>query len=288
MDELAVVAATGAALGVVYGLLGVAVAGVAITTRVLHLAVGAIVAAAVPLQAALAVEAATGIGRLPAVLLSVLAGALVAALLTPLAGDRERDLTVGIVGLVVAGGVIEAATSRWLGATTLRPEPLLALGDLGVGAARVEGAVVTAIVIGLPGAVLLAWALTSSRLGVRLQLVGGSPEAADQVGFRLATLRGVAFATSGAAAVVAGLLVAPVTFAGPSAAAGLTVRAVAAGAVLGLHRPRLALLGGLLIGFAESVGANAWPAAGGEVAVTATVLAVVLRRSAISEEGRPW
>lgn len=289
MADLGVVLATGSALGVVFALLGVAVSGVAVATRSLHLAVGAVVVAAVPLQAALSVEAVTGVGDVPALLATVVLAVVVSAALAPLAGTRARDLTVGLVGLVVAGGVLEAATARWLTTTTVRPGPVLGVGDVEVGGVVLGEAAVTAVLVGLPGAAGLVWVLTATRLGARLRLVGGSPSAADQLGLSLGRNRAVAFALSGAAAVVAGLLVAPLTLAGPSASAGLTVRAVAAAALLGLGRPALALPGGLLLGLAEAFGANAWPAAGGELAVAMVVVGVlVVRATGSGQELRAW
>lgn len=275
MGDVGVVLGTGVALGVVYALLGVAVSGVAVATRTLHLAVGAVVAAAVPLQVALSVEEVTGIGDLPALLGALLLAVLVSAALAPLAGTRARDLSVGLVGLVVAGGVLEAATARWLSTATLRPNPIIATGDLDLGGFTLAEPAVAAMLVGLPGAAALVWVLVRTRLGARLRLVGGSPAAADQLGFSLGRLRAAAFALSGAAAVLAGLLVAPLTFAGPAASAGLTVRAVAAAALLGLGRPTAALAGGLALGLAEAVGASLWPAAGGEVAVTLLVVGVL-------------
>ncbi|MBW3619260.1 MAG: hypothetical protein KY461_03385 [Actinobacteria bacterium] len=283
---MAVTLTTGLALGAVYALVGAAVATVAVATRTLHLAIGQLLVAGVLVQLLLGVEVVTGLGAVPAVAIAVVLGAAASASLVPLVLRRlPRGLPV-LIGLAVAGGVLEAAVARSLGTRTLRPAPLLELP----GVAGVGGAVVTALALGLPAAALLALVVARSRWGRQLRLVGGSAAAAELVGVPPARVETTAFAVAGAVAVLAGLLIAPLTFVGVTQGAGLTVRGVAAAALLGRGGPAAALPAGLLLGLAEAATQSLWPAAGGDVAVAAVVIAVlVVRGPDVSRAwGRAW
>lgn len=280
MSEVTV--STGLALGAVYALVGVAVSTVAVATRTLHLAIGQVLVAGVLVQLVLGLEVVTGLDPVTAVLVAVVVGAVVSALLVPLVVRPLPDGLPVLVGLAVAGGIVEALVARSLGTRTVRPGPLLDLPDLG----SVPGAAVTALALGLPAAGLLALAVARTRWGRQLRLVGSSARAAELTGVSPARVELSAFAVAGAIAVLAGLLVAPLTFAGVTQGAGLTVRGVAAAALLGRGGPAWALPAGLLLGVAEATAQAAWPATGGDVAVAVLVVGVLVLRG--SDASRAW
>lgn len=286
MTGLVVTLSTGLALGAVYALVGAAVATVAVATRTLHLAVGQLLVAGVLVQLVLGIEVVTGIGPVAAVVLAVAVGAGVSALLVPLVLRRlPRGLLV-LVGLAVAGGVVEAVVARSLGTRTVRPSPLLELpGILGA-----DDAVTTALVLGVPAAGALALLVARSRWGRQLRLVGGSDRAAALAGVSPAGVEVGAFAAAGGIAVLAGLLIAPLTFVGVTQGAGLTVRGVAAAALLGRGGPAWALPAGLLLGLAEAAAQTVWPAPGGDVAVALVVITVLVVRGPEGDRawGRAW
>lgn len=267
------VLATGIALGVVYGLVGAAVATVASATRTLHLAVGAILVTGVVAREALVAAGAPEALALPAALL--LGGALSAALeplvLRPLRGALPR-----LVGLAVAAAVIEGATARTFGSRTLAPDPVLP------GAAPVT----TAILLGVPLVLLLALAVHRTRWGRQLRLVGGSAAAAVRGGIHPGRIRSSSLAVAGVVAILAGVLVAPIVFVGAGQGAGLTLRAVAAALLFGRRAPLWAVPGGLALGLVEAVvlrfGAGPWPA----VAVAFLVVGVLAARG--HDEDRSW
>lgn len=268
------VLAGGLALGVVYALIGVAVAVVTTATRTLLLAVGPIVVAGVLVHLVLGVGVVAGLPPALAALAGLLAGAVLGALLEPLVLAPLPPGIPWLLGLAVAGVVIEAAVGRWLTVRTLRPDPLLPLGGIG----PADGPVVVAVVLGLPVVVLLTWAVRSTRWGRRLRLVGGSVPAAVRSGVDPRRTRVGALAVAGAAAVGAGLLAAPVATVGVAQGAAFTVRGVAAALLLGRRDPLWALPGGLAIGLVEAGGQGLWPRAGGEVAVAALVVLLLAAR----------
>lgn len=282
MSALAVTLTTGLALGAVYALVGAAVATVAVATRTLHLAVGQLLVAGVLVQLVLAVEVVSGLGPVAAVAIAVAVGAGASALLVPLVLRRlPRGLPV-LVGLAVAGGIVEAIVAGSIGTRTVRPDPVLAVPTV----AGLDAAVTTALALGLPAAAVLALLVARSRWGRQLRLVGGSARAAELVGVAPARVETTAFAVAGGVAVLAGLLIAPLTFVGITQGAGLTVRGVAAAALLGRGGPGWALPAGLLLGLAEAAGQTAWPAPGGDVAVAVVVIGVLVVRG--PEASRAW
>lgn len=287
--DLSVVLASGLALGAAYGLIGAGVATVAMATRTLHLAVGQVLVAGVLIRLVVGVEAVTRVPPLAAVAIGVGAGAALSALLEPLVLGRLRPGLAWLVGLVVAGGVFEAIIARTLGTRTLRPVTLVAAFDR-VTVAGIGGEVVVAVALGVPLALLLALATTRLRWGQRLRLLGASTAAAERGGIVPSTTRAGALAVSGAVTVLAGLLVAPITFAGVGQAAALTVRGVAAAALLGRGNPAWAVPGGIALGLAEATAASLWPEAGGEVAVAVVIVVVLATRGSdrLQAWGRAW
>lgn len=273
--------ATAAALGIVYGLIGAAVSIVAAATRTLHLAIGEVLVAGLLAQLTLAAAAAFGVPAWLAIVGGLAVGAAVSAALEPAVFRALPPGLTWLIGLVVAGGVIEALVARTLGTATLRPDPLLPGGIAGAGAD-----VTSAVVLGLPAVAALALAVRSTRWGHRLRLVGASPAAAERIGVSPPRTRTAALAACGAAATLAGMLVAPIAFVGVGQGAGFTVRGVAAAALLGRGGPGWALAGGLLLGVAETAAQSVWPDAGPDVIVAAVVLVVLAGRG--SEQSRAW
>lgn len=268
---------TAIALGVVYGLVGAAVATVATAARTLHLAVGPILVTGVVARSVLVTA---GLPEVVAVVAAVVIGALLSALLEPLVVRPLREGLAQLVGLGIAAAVLEAGTARLFGSRTLRPDVLL--GDV--------DPVVAAVALGAPLVLVLAAAVQRSRWGRRLRLVGGSPDAAARAGVDPARVRASALAVAGAVAVLAGLLVAPIVFVGGGQGAGLTLRAVAAALLLGRRAPLWAVPGGLALGLVEAVALRTTTAHWPEVAVGALVLAVLVVRGHDEERswGRPW
>lgn len=272
------VVGTAVTLGVAYGVVGVAVAVVAAATRSLFLAVGAVATAGLTSALLLGVTEVTGVPGPVALAAGLAVGALVGAALGPAVLARRPAGVARPVGFVVAAGAIEALLLRTVGGRAVRPDPLLALPGL--------GAVGTAVLVGLPVALAITWVLARTRWGHRVRIAGSSPPAAARAGIRVLGIRSGALALAGAAAVLAAALAAPVVPLGPAQAAGLTVRGIAAAALLGRAGPAWALPGGLALGVAEAVGQRTWPAAGGEVAVAIVVVAVLAVRGA--EGSRAW
>jgi branched-subunit amino acid ABC-type transport system permease component len=274
------------ALGLTYALVGAAVAIVATATRTLHLAVGQVLVAGL-LTALVVASPVLDVPFGVAVAAAVLLGAALSASLGPLVLDRLPSGLAGLLGLVVAAGTLDALLARTVTAGTFRPAPLVTLPGA---ADAVDPGVLAAVLLGPPAVTLLVWLLARTRWGRRVRVVGGSATAAARAGVDPVRVRAQALALGGAAAVVAGLLAAPISFVGTGQATGFTVRGIAAAALLGRGGPLAAVAGGLLLATAEVAGASLWPGAGGEVAIALVVVAVLALRGGehLRAWGRAW
>lgn len=269
------------ALGVAYGVIGVAVAVVVAATRSLFLAVGAVATAGLMVALVLGVTEVTGVPGPVALVLGLAVGGALGAALGPVVLVRRSGVAWPI-GFVVAAGALESLVLRTVGGRAVRPDPLVELPGVGT--------VGVAVVVGAPAALAVTWLLARTRWGHRVRIAGSSPAAAAHAGIRVLGVRSAALGLAGVAAVLAAALAAPVVPIGPAQAAGLTVRGIAAAALLGRVGPAWALPGGLALGLVEALGQRAWPAAGGELAVAAVVVTVLVARGsdATRSWGRPW
>lgn len=275
--------ADGLALGVVYGVVGVAVLLVAMATRTILLAVGPVLVAGVLVQATLsAADVHVALAAAAGVALAAAAGAV----LEPLVLRPQRDPLARVLGIAVAGVVVEAAVARGFGAGSVRPDPVVMLPDLG----PLPGAVVLALLVGTALAAVLTLVTLRSRLGIRARLVGGAPEAAIRAGVEPTRVRTTVLALAGASAAAGGILVAPIAFAGVSQSAGFTVRGVAAAVLAGRGGPVGAVAAGLALGLVEAAAQTAAPALGADVAVGLVVVAALVIRGGEGQQawGRAW
>lgn len=291
MSDAAATLATGLALGATYGLIAVAVSLVWVGARTLHLAIGPVLVVGVLLRLVLGSDLVPGVPEAVAVLVGVAAAAALSAALEPAVLRPLRPGVPWLLGLAVAAAVVDAGAGRWLGTRTFRPDPLLGgSGERTVAGVPLPEAVLVALLLGLAVAGLLGLALARTRWGATLRLVGGSPEAAALLGVRPRMVRAGAFALAGAAAALAGLLVAPIGFVGVTQGATFTIRGVAAAVILGLGGPWRAIAGGLLLGVAEAATQRVAPQVSGDlaVAVVALVVLVVAGGQQHREWGRAW
>lgn len=276
--------ATGLALGVVYGLVGVAVTSVTLATRALHLAIGPLVVVGVIVGLVGAGLGLPPVGALVAALVvsAVVSTALEPLVLSPLArrggeGDDEEVMR-WLIGLAIAAAVIDQATVRWLTTREYRPAALLGAVDV--------DPLPAAVAIGSIGLVSASWLVGCTRLGRQLRIVGGSRRAAALAGIGTARTRAAGLALSGALAGLAGVLIAPLTPLGTAQSQGLTVRGVAAAVLFGVGGPARAVAAGLTIGMVEAASAWVAPQLPRDVGVGVLVVGVLCIRG--GELRRAW
>jgi len=264
---------SGLSSGAVLGLVALGFTLVAGTVRVLHLAHGDVVVAAV-LTGVLVVlgrtpvAASLGPGRsVLLVLLTLLAGALLSCLVAlvavaPALSDEGRgraaDPLGWVAGTVAAGLLVREVLGLLLPAqASAVPDPLRlqsVVGPLGLpGGQSLPAEVLPVLVVGLAAGVLAERVLVVSRTGRALRAVADDPDAAALCGISPRRALLVCFAAAGLLAGLAGLLDASGRAVEVDDGVLLGLAGAAAALLGGLGSLRGALVGGLALGVLQSV-----------------------------------
>ena len=293
---------SGLAAGAVLGLVALGFTLVAGTVRVLHLAHGDVVVAAV-LVGVLGVLGTTPVavalapGPAAAFVLLVLGAGVLLAVGVALLAVRPHLPGAGRTGDAlgwVAGGVAAALLLReGLGLLLPQqgyavPDPLRldALTSTGVlllpGGQALPARVPAVLLLGLLIGVLVERLLVRSRFGRALRAVADDPDAAALSGVPASRVVLQVFALAGALAAIAGLLDAPGrTSLSVDDGVVLGLAGIAAALLGGLGSPRGALLGGLGVGLLQALVVTAFGARWTEI-VPLALLVVLL---AVRPEG---
>lgn len=265
----------GLATGAVLGLVAMGFTLIAGTVRVLHLAHGDLVVAAVftgvlvvlgrtPVATALEPGPAIGFALLVLTAGAALSGAVgwvaVRPHLPDVSSGREGDVLGWVAALVAAGLLIREVLGLLFPQEAYAvPDPMRldALSRTGVFAlpgggslpARVPVVLVLALVVGVTAERLLV----RSRFGKALRAVADDPEAAALCGVPARRIVLTAFVAAGLLAGVAGLLDAPGRAVGVDDGVVLGLAGIGAALLGGLGSLRGALAGGLVVGVAQSL-----------------------------------
>src|SRR3954447_9332906 len=278
-------AVSGLAAGAVIGLVALGFTLVAGTVRVLNLAHGDIVVAAVftgvlvllgrtPVATSLAPAEAVGFALLVLAAGAALSGAVgwlaVRPHLPDVATGRREDVLGWVAGLVAAGLLLRELLGVLLPQEAYAvPDPFSLdrlLTDTGVvdlpGGGTLPGRVPAVLVLGVVVGLVAERVLVRSRLGKALRAVADDPDAAALCGVPARRVVAVAFVVAGLLAGVAGLLLAPGRALGVDDGVILGLQGAAAAFLGGLGSVRGALIAGLGIGLLSAFAAQVDPAYG--------------------------
>jgi branched-subunit amino acid ABC-type transport system permease component len=288
---------SGLAAGAVLGLVGLGFTMVAGTVRVLHLAHGDVVVAAVftavlvvlgrtPVATTLAPGRAAAFALLVLAAGAVLSGAVGWLAVRPHLADattgREADVLGWVAALVAAGLLLRAVLGLLLPQEAYAvPDPLrldavtrsgvFSLPGGGSLPARVPAVLLLALGVGVAAERLLV----RSRFGRALRAVADDPDAAALCGVPARRVVVLAFGAAGVLAGVAGLLDAPGAALSVDDGVVLGLAGIAAALLGGLGSLRGALAGGLVLGVVQSLAVTELGAAYADV-VPLGVLVVLL------------
>ncbi len=245
----------GLSLGAIYALIALGFVVIFKASEVVSFMHGSLL-----LFAAYAIAKLSGdIGFLPAVLIGVLATALIGFLVERLLINRLRGAAVITLAILTIGVDIILVTEliRRLGSDILNvghpwAGDVVRFGDVGISQNRLFAMITAAVLIGLFFA-----AFKFSNWGIAMRAAAEDGETAALMGIRLGRVSALAWIVGGTLAAVAGLfLVGAPT---PGVAPGLqftALRAFPAAILGGLDSTGGALVGGLIIGLAESFAAG--------------------------------
>lgn len=284
MSEFLGYVVIGLGIGAGYALVGSGLVAIYRVTRVVNFAQGAFaVIAAMTASTLLAARLPHGVAEVLAIAVAAGAGLLVGLVAIGKRGTSPRSSLIVTLGL----GVLAYAVEVLVWGDQPRSFPGLA-GAVEIGSARVPTQYL--LVIGVTVPVFAAMALFFARtdLGKALSACASNPYAARVVGINVTRMGLLSFAIGGALGGLAGVLLTPVQQVTFDSDVTLIVNGFAAAIVAGLTRPTAALVGGLLLGVAQTMVAGYL---GGsyqtEVALVLMLVVMVVqaaRRSTMHEE----
>ncbi|GAA4210858.1 branched-chain amino acid ABC transporter permease [Streptosporangium oxazolinicum] len=168
----------------------------------------------------------------------------------PFEGGPELTVVIVTVGMFIF--VNAAAGLIWTFLVKDFPAPFpggaLRLGDVGVAYSAVGVLAVTGAVMGL-----LYLLFLHTKLGLAMRAVASDPGSARLVGIRVGTVLALGWGLAAAVGALSGILIAPHLFLEPNMMGGVLIYAFAAATLGGFDSPGGAVLGGLLVGLAETL-----------------------------------
>jgi branched-subunit amino acid ABC-type transport system permease component len=283
---------TGLSAGAVLGLVALGFSLVAGTVRVLHLAHGDIVLAAVltgvlVLLGRTPVTTQLGLGRSLVLITIVLAAAVALAVLIAalLVGRGDTDSLTWVAGGVAFGLLLRAVLGLLLPQQAYAiPDPLRLSALTGNGLLALPGGSSIAVrALGVLGIALLLAVVAErvavrSHLGQALRAVADDPVAAALSGIDVRRMVLLAFAFAGLLAGAAGLLDAPGHAVSVDGGVVLGLEAVAAALLGGWGSLRGAIAGGLVVGLLQSVAVQLGGAGLQDVVPLSLLLVLLVRR----------
>jgi branched-chain amino acid transport system permease protein len=275
-EQIAQYLATGLVVGGVYALIGLGFVIVYSVTRIINFAQGEFVALGALL--AVTLHGHRGLPLLLALPAAVLAVAALALLLWRIALHPLREAPP-LAALILTIGASIAI--RGLALAVWGTDPF-ALPPLSEGAPlRLGGPIVVRQglwVLAVAGAVFAALWFFFQRTytGTALRACAMTPRGARLMGIRVSRMRAVAFLLSGALGAVAGIVIAPITYATYDMGLTLGLKGFVAAVLGGLVSPPGAIAGGFLLGALESLGAGLLSSAYKDAVAFVILIAVCL------------
>ncbi|GGC86982.1 branched-chain amino acid ABC transporter permease [Chelatococcus reniformis] len=246
---------SGLTVGAIYALVAIGFTLVYSSSEVVNFAQGEFVMLGGMISAT---AVAAGLAPLPAASLAIVATVVTGILLYGLAVAPARDASPIVVIIITIGAsiFIRGLASVGMGKEFHTLPPLLATPTLDLGGASVQtqGLVVMA---GSVAIVLTLWLfLRMTKLGRGIRATAANRLAAQLAGINPRVIVGLTFAISALIGALGGILITPITLTSFDVGTLLAVKGFAAAVLGGLTHPAGPVLGGLMIGLLEAVGAG--------------------------------
>jgi branched-chain amino acid transport system permease protein len=151
----------------------------------------------------------------------------------------------------------------------------------GEGTVRLGSAVVTAQQIGMAGVLVLVMLIVYAffrftELGLRMRAAASNPASARLLGIRVGWMLALGWGMAAVLGAVAGLLSAPIIGLDPNTMSGVLLFAFAAAAFGGFNSMLGAVLGGIVVGVSQNLGATYIPAIGHDLDLVVPFLIILL------------
>lgn len=257
MADLIQLVLSGVALGMIYALLAFGYSITFSTSRTINFAQGEFLMLGA--LTGLTIDVRLRLGYVAAALGAALAGALLGIVLERIAvrpALRTGSTVTWILATVALGIVARNAAERiWGTDDALFPAPL-GSEPLRLGAVRVLPQEVLVIAVAAVIMLVVEAFRRWSIWGKAVTAVAADNEAAALAGINVPAVVTASFVVSSGIAAVSGVLVAPLTLAGPTMGVLLSTKAYAVAIVGGLQSGLGVIVGGLLIGLCEQLTAR--------------------------------
>lgn len=199
-----------------------------------------------------------GVPVLVAILIGVVATAILGFLLERLVLRRVEFssftnlliATVGVSYILRNGAMVIFGTNPQV-FPSMFPLAPIKLGDLKIPPQSIGIIIVSLILI-----TALHLFFTKVKVGKCMELASSNPQSAEMMGINVSHMRFLTFGISAGLACIAGCLIAPLSYARPDMSAAIGLKAFAAAILGGIGNLWGALLGGLILGIVEALGAT--------------------------------
>ncbi|WP_067811970.1 branched-chain amino acid ABC transporter permease [Actinomadura kijaniata] len=196
----------------------------------------------------------------------------------PVEGAPELTVVIVTVGLFI----LVNAAAGWIWSFLIKdfpnpfPRGALEAGGVGVAYSTLGVMGVVAAVMGL-----LYLLFRHTKIGLGMRAVASGPESARLVGIRVGWTLALGWGLAATVGAVSGVLVAPLLFLEPNMMGGVLIYAFAAATLGGFDSPAGAVVGGLVVGVAETLSGAYLDFVGSDLKVgvpLAIILGVLLLR----------
>jgi branched-chain amino acid transport system substrate-binding protein len=201
---------------------------------------------------------------------------------------RSCSPLVVLVMTVAASGVLRGLALLVFGTSPYALPPFMAGPPLSLGGAAIGRRELWVLALTAASMVMLYLFLERTPVGTAMRATAANPTASRLVGIRPATMSLLAFGLSALLAGVAGVAVAPITLASYDMGLALGLKGFVAAELGGINSAPGAVLGGLLLGVLESLGAGLISSAYKDAfAFGVLLLALVLPPDGLRANARP-
>lgn len=288
METLLQLAASGVALGSIYGLIALGFLVLYHATGLVNFAQGQILM--VGAMAVFVLLMQHGLPY-PVAIVGVIVVGLVLTVVfrfgvhLPMA-RRNAPSFLMVVATIAFGLVLTAAVELWIGNQRYGVDPLIPGPPIQVGGVAIQTQSIVIVVVSWLLVAALWWFFTKTLTGVSLRAIGLNRTAAAVSGVRVGWLITIAFVISVGVTVIGGMLVAPLIGAGPVMGVAIAVKGFAAAVLGGMSSVYKGMVAGVGIGLIEMLSSyyisSAWAPV---IAYALLFIALILMPARIRTEG---
>lgn len=200
----------------------------------------------------------SGIPLLAAIFIGVIATAVIGFLLERLILRRVEfsSFTNLLIATVGVSYILRNGAMVIFGTNPQRFPSLFSQVPISIGGFKVSPQSIGIILVSLALIIALHLFFTKVKVGKCMELASSNAQSAAMMGINVSHMRFLTFGISAGLACIAGALIAPLTYARPDMSATIGLKAFAAAILGGIGNLWGALLGGIILGVVEALGAG--------------------------------